>query len=357
MAKTTRRPVARAAPLAAAGLCALLGASGCAAARVPTAGGPRPVAAEPAASLQERALAGPQDGFVPLDIPDWVIHEDPARATDLPWILVLDDPQCPYCAQLHLALEKAREQADPEISRAVVALLPFPLAFHDQAVHIVSDAFCLEETRVGRPWSAASYMRWLIVEPWKAEPGWSGATIGSLGEDGGFFDSNYEAHRVTSSRRRDYQTAFAKADSSCEPGACGRDADCETLCSAQSDCRAACPEPAAGAADPSAAAGGRGKCLDGCAAKFVSARYRQFSKAHMACLMSEGPRSAHGRTAAAYAWALAHKVPGTPTVLVGHPSIGFRTLGDSDELADFIALLRGALAEARGMLQSAPKAP
>ena len=38
-----------------------------------------------------------------------------------------------------------------------------------------------------------------------------------LAKDGGLFDSKYEAHRVTSSRRRDFQTEVARAESSCLP--------------------------------------------------------------------------------------------------------------------------------------------
>ena len=53
-----------------------------------------------------------------------------------------------------------------------------------------------------------------------------------------------------------------------------------------------------------------------------------------------------------FAWCVAHKIPGTPTVYVGHPRIGFRTLGDSDDLTGFFVLLRKALAEARGKLKA-----
>ena len=95
-------------------------------------------------------------------------------------------------------------------------------------------------------------------------------------------------------------------------------------------------------------------CVSNCAAKFTGARYRQYSKAHSACLLAEGPASAHGRAAAGYAWAVDHKVPGTPTIYAGHPTIGFRLLGDSDSLVEFLANLRSALAATRARLAAAP---
>ena len=58
---------------------------------------------------------------------------------------------------------------------------------------------------------------------------------------------------------------------------------------------------------------------------------------------------------AAFAWAVDHKVPGTPTVYAGHPSIGFRLLGDSDNLTGFVDLLRSSLAEARAKLAAAAR--
>ena len=51
-------------------------------------------------------------------------------------------------------------------------------------------------------------------------------------------------------------------------------------------------------------------------------------------------------------WASGHKIPGTPTVYAGHPSIGFRELGDSDHLADALVLLRRSLAESRLKLKA-----
>jgi len=312
--------------------------------------------------------------FAPLDLPDWVILEDATGAKTLPWILIIDDPQCPYCMQLHLALEKAREASDAEVTRAVVARLPFPLA-----------------SRANRSWSAAAYLDWLMVEPWKAETEWKTASLEDIVKDGGLFDTKYDAHKVTSSRRREFQTLAAKAESdacAAEPAppagatapvaaSCHGDADCEKVRAALRDCRLACPAasspggPAgAGAADgsatvgaasannPGAAPAAREDCLAACSAKFVGARYRQYSKVHSACLLEEGPSSAHGKTAAAFAWALAHKVPGTPTIYAGHPSVGFRLLGDSDSLIAFLADLKSALAETRALLAArAAKAP
>ena len=328
----------------------------------PRASSPTPA---PAPSTTKEA-GGDEGAFVALDVPEWVVVHTPAAAKDSPWILIVDDPQCPFCMQLMLAIEKARETGDTEITRALLATLPFPLTFHDQAAHIVEDAFCLEAGKKGRPWSAASYLDWLIVEPWKSEPAWRTATIDDIGRDGGMFDSKYDAHRVTSSRRRDFQTAVAKTESACAPGGCAGDADCEKLCDDARRCRAACPAAApapseGGAPGAAAEAAGGGasppaspeKCLADCVSSFVSKRYRQFSKAHSACLLEEGPGSAHARVAAAFAWAVAHKIPGTPTIFAGHPSIGFRALGDSDNLAAAIAKLHEALAETRHRLQSA----
>ena len=318
----------------------------------------------PGAAAPEAAAGGKApEPFTPLELPEWIALDPESEAKTRPWILVVDDPQCPYCMQLHLALEKSRELNDPEIARAVVARLPFPLAYHDQSAHIVSDAFCLEASRAGRPWSAASYLDWLIVAPWREEPEWKLVTLDEIGKEGGFFDAKYDRHRVTSSRRRDFQTERARAESACPPGACRGDAECEALCAAERTCREACPQEGSGA-DSGAAPGGatpagsaaseRQKCLTACSDRFVSARYRLFSKVHSSCLLEEGPQSAHGKTAAAFAWAVAHKVPGTPTVYVGHPRIGFRVLGDSDHLSDFLVLLRQALAEARARMDAVP---
>ncbi len=283
--------------------------------------------------------------FTTLDLPDWVILPPGADTKGLPWILVVDDAQCPYCMQLHLALVKSRETGDTEIARAVLARMPFPLAIHDEAMHVVMDAFCFEATRAGRPWSAASYLDWLTVEPWKSEAGWAAAKIADLHRDGGLFDSSYEKHRVTSTRRREFHTEVARAESACAPGGCRGDAECDKLCATSSACIAACS-----ANDPPA----RDRCRADCAQKFVSARTRQFAKVHSDCLLKQGEDSAHARTAASFAWAVAHKVPGTPTVYVGHPSIGFRLLGDSDDLADFLGKLRSALADARSRM-AAPR--
>jgi hypothetical protein len=309
---------------------------------------PAPAAAAPAAGATAPAPAQPAE-FSPIDLPEWAIVHTSGPTTGRPWILIVDDPQCPYCMQFLLALEKARESGDAEIASAAVVTLPYPLVYHDQSAHILADAFCLEASRANRPWGAGPYLDWLMVESWKADPGWKSASLDDLGKDGGFFDAGYEAHRVTSSRRREYQTAVARTEAACGPGSCTGDADCEKLCAESRTCRAACPQgavaPSGSAATPAGA--DREKCLADCSSSFVSKRYRQFSKIHSACLMKDGPGSAHAKVAAAFAWAVEHKIPGTPTIYAGSPSIGFRVLGDSDDLSGLMKLLRSALAETR----------
>jgi len=166
-----------------------------------------------------------------------------------------------------------------------------------------------------------------------------------------------EKHKVISSRRRDYQTEKVRAEAGCAEGSCGSDADCEKLCEKARACRIACPaEGAAPALPPGSAPAdkkpSREECLNACTGSFVSQRYRQYSKAHQACLLESGPQSAQAKTAEALKWCVDHKIPGTPTVYVGHPRIGFRTLGDSDDLNGFFVLLRQALAEARGRMKA-----
>ena len=315
-----------------------------------------PASAAPAAPAPAAAPAAPAPGgYAPLDIPEWAVKESESAAKNQPWILIVDDPQCPYCMQLSLGIEKARENADAEVSRAAVVHIFYPLPYHDQSAHIVEDAFCLQSTRAGRSWDAASYLDWLIVAPWKAEPGWKSATIEDLAKDNGFFDSGYDKHRVLSSRRRDYQTEKARAEAACTEVTCGGDADCEKLCEKARSCRKDCPAESAAAATPAGGAqekSARETCLAKCTDAFASARYRQYSKTHQACLLESGPKSAQAKTAEAFQWSVDHKIPGTPTVYVGHPRIGFRTLGDSDDLNGFFVLLRQALAEARGKLKA-----
>src|SRR5262245_14579539 len=118
---------------------------------------PQAVGSAPAIAAASGAEAG---AYEPLQVPDWGILEPGEDTKGRPWILIVDDPQCPYCMQLSVALEKSRETHDPEISSAAIAHIPFPLAYHDQAAHIVADAFCLESSRATRPWSAASYLDW-----------------------------------------------------------------------------------------------------------------------------------------------------------------------------------------------------
>ena len=327
-------------------VCGCLLASSLGAARAADAP-PAPPAGPPAAA----ATAAPA-GYAPLDVPDWAIKESDSAAKDQPWILIVDDPQCPYCMQLSLGIEKARENADPEVSRAAVVHVFYPLPYHDQSAHIVEDAFCLQATRAGRSWDAASYLDWLIVAPWKAEAGWKTATMEDLAKDNGFFDAGYDKHKVLSSRRRDYQTEKVRAEAVCAEGACAGDADCEKLCAKARSCRQECPAESAPAAAGAKDTSARETCLSKCTDGFVSARYRQYSKAHQACLLESGPQSAQAKTAQAFQWCVDHKIPGTPTVYVGHPRIGFRTLGDSDDLTVFFNLLRKGLAETRAKLKA-----
>src|SRR5207244_3097161 len=74
----------------------------------------------------------------------------------------------------------------------------------------------------------------------------------------GVFDTKYDTHRVTSSRRRDYQTGVAKAESACLPGGCRGDADCEKLCEEEKTCVAACPAPEGSAPGAKGVAPGAG---------------------------------------------------------------------------------------------------
>lgn len=326
------------------------------AADAPPASATPPVAPAPAAGSTAASSAAPTpSGYAPLDVPQWAIKDSEPAAKDKPWILIIDDPQCPYCMQLSLGIEKARENADAEVSQAAVVHVFYPLPYHDQSAHIVEDAFCLQASRAGHSWDAASYLDWLIVAPWKSEPGWKSATMEDLAKDNGFFDAGYDKHRVLSSRRRDYQTEKARAEAACPAGACAGDADCEKLCEKARTCRTDCPPETGDAADASGAAAAktaRETCLAGCTNAFVSSRYKQFSRVHQACLLESGPGSAQAKTAETFQWCVDHKIPGTPTVYVGHPRIGFRTLGDSDDLGGFFVLLRQALAEARGKLKA-----
>ncbi len=308
-------------------------------------------AAPPAAAAHPTApaaapVAAPSGPFASIELPDWAFLEAPPRERTRPWILIADDAQCPYCMQLHLALVKARDNGDREIRNALIARFPFPLPIHDQAFHIAVDAYCIEARRDRYPGGAARYLDWLMIDSWRSEPGWEKATIASLGEDGGFFDEHYVVHKVLSSRRREYQTNRAREEAACVPGGCGDDGDCAELCTKQTECRAACPVEGT----PQAAGEGRTACLDDCKAKFVSARHRSFARDHQDCLLEEGENSAHGRIAAAFAWAEAHDLPGTPTVYVGHPLIGWKDIGDADDLAGALALLPPHLAEARAAL-------
>lgn len=320
------------------------------------AGRPSATLAADAPIAAPAAAVAPE--FTPLDLPDWVLLDDPAAAKARPWLLVVDDPQCPYCMALHLALGKLRAAGDADFTGATMARMPFPLAFHDQAAHIVADAFCLEATRATRPWSASSYLDWLVEGTWATEPGWETTGAVELTKADGLFEARYDAHRVTSSRRRDFQTEVARREAACEsagegrPASCRGDADCESLCAEQEKCRAACTAPPAGASAPAKAPEA---CAADCAEKFVSQRYRQFSRVHSACLLAQGTDSAQAKTAAAYAWAIAHEIPGTPTLFVGHPALGFHQVADAADYAGLIANLRADLAAARARLAAAPR--
>jgi hypothetical protein len=325
----------------------------------------------PLQAAPEPGTAAQPAVFAPLDLPEWVLVDDAAAPRTEPWILLIDDPQCPHCMRLHLILAKARD-ADPELGRAVIARLPFPLPGHDQSAHIIADAFCLEESRAGHPWSANAYLDWLLADEWAAEPGWTTTTIEELSKEDGFFDAHYDAHEVTNSRRREYQTQFARQESACEPApaggsgfaSCHGDEACDALCEKRGTCRAACqPKPAPGEPPcsecepiiaPPAAANPVPECQADCDEAFVRARYGQFSKVHSACLLAQGPNSAQAKTAAAYAWAIAHHIPGTPTLYTGHPTIGFREPDEAQDWAGVLADLRRGLADARARLRAAP---
>jgi hypothetical protein len=313
-------------------------------------------------------------GFVQLDLPAWVLIDDPAAAKTRPWLLLIDDPQCPHCMRLHHVFAKLRA-TDPELRNAVVARLPFPLPGHDQSVHIVEDAFCLEASRAGRAWSGNAYLDWLLDDTWSSEPGWASATAEDVIKEGGLFDAHYEAHQVESSRRREYQTEFAQREATCEPAtsgtgftSCHGEAACDALCAEKSKCMTACgPSPSAadGCSEcslepilpaPAAKNTASGpQCAAKCTEAFVEARYRQFSKSHSECLLAAGPDSAQARTAAAFSWAIAHQIPGTPTFYVGHPSIGFREPEEADDLPGVVANLDRLLAEVRARLQAPPR--
>jgi hypothetical protein len=96
------------------------------------------------------------------------------------------------------------------------------------------------------------------------------------------------------------------------------------------------------------------ECAAKCTQAFVDSRYAQFSKAHSACLLATGADSAHAHTAAAYAWVIAHGIPGTPTFYVGHPSVGFREPDEAVDLAGMVANFDRLLAEVRTRLQAPP---
>src|SRR4029453_9913411 len=87
-----------------------------------------PAAAPPPAAVAAAAPAAAPAGYAPLDIPEWAVKESESAAKDQPWILIVDDPQCPYCMQLSLGIEKARENNDAEVVRAAVVHVFYPLA-------------------------------------------------------------------------------------------------------------------------------------------------------------------------------------------------------------------------------------
>src|SRR5262245_9491183 len=62
----------------------------------------------PATSAAASGASAPAE-FAPLDLPDFVVLRPEEGSKTLPWILIVDDPQCPYCMQLHLALDRERE--------------------------------------------------------------------------------------------------------------------------------------------------------------------------------------------------------------------------------------------------------
>src|SRR5262245_57834983 len=100
------------APLRAPAQAPIAAAVAPAAAAAAAATAPAPAAAAAPAATAAPTAAAPAAAppvYAPLDVPDWAVKESESASKDRPWILIVDDPQCPYCMQLSLGIEKARE--------------------------------------------------------------------------------------------------------------------------------------------------------------------------------------------------------------------------------------------------------
>jgi hypothetical protein len=129
----------------------------------------------------------------------------------------------------------------------------------------------------------------------------------------------------------------------CDALACGGDAECLALC----DARAACLSDCA-----AAGAGQEASCAAGCRDEFVRLRFRQLSAVIQDCLLQRHGHDPHSLLSGSEAWCRSQGIPGTPTILVGHPEVGFKLIGDSDELTAALARIGEALTEARALLEA-----
>lgn len=284
-----------------------------------------------------------REAFLPLELPRGILYDRPEKAGEWPWILVADDPQCPYCVQLGLGLRKAREAGDSEISRAVEAIVLFPLSFHDQAAHASADVVCFEQTREGRPWDGISYLRHLMTAPYTTDPAWPGLGVDDLWKPGGWFTTAYPERKMTASTRRAFLLEVVRRQEACDQLACGTDADCLALCDARAACLSDCS---------AAGSGQEASCAQGCRDEFVRLRFRQLSAVIQNCLLRRDGHDPHALVSGTEAWCRSQGIPGTPTILVGHPEVGFKLLGDSDELTAALERIGAALAEARALLEA-----
>jgi hypothetical protein len=283
--------------------------------------------------------------FLPLDLPEGILFDRPERTEEWPWILVADDLQCPYCVQLGLGLAKAREMGDEEISRAVEAIVLFPLSFHDQAAHASADIVCFEQTRERHPWDGMTYMKYLLAEPYLSDPGWPGATIADLWEPGGWWMGLWPEKKMTASRRTDFLHQVATNQTACDWEACAGDPQCLELCEETATCVKSCGEEFGEIPEAKT-------CAVQCQVDFIKLRFRQLSRLIQDCLLERDGHDPHQVVAGTESWCREQGIPGTPTVLVGHPRIGFRLLGDSDDLDLALETIGKALAEVRQLLEA-----
>jgi hypothetical protein len=110
---------------------------------------------------------------------------------------------------------------------------------------------------------------------------------------------------------------------------------------------AACMTACAGSEDEE---GGPDRCAQECRNTFLVTRFRQLSRVVQDCLLGRGGLDPHEVVAGTESWARAQLIPGTPTILVGHPKIGFKLLGDSDELTGALVEIGESLREARELM-------